>query len=158
MSEMNTTTAATPEELARTADLRASLDRAYAIASPTGAANHLAAWANNHGKALLDLAEAQRAEIERLKEQNADLEKAALTAYENGVDHAFEAAKEKAEAALAAVTAERDRMREALTVAANRLDRCAIDHPAGSREMSERSEWAEEARAAMSAKEAIDER
>lgn len=62
-----TPTAATPEELARTADLRASLDRAYAIASPTGAANHLAAWANNHGKALLDLIEAQRAEIERLR-------------------------------------------------------------------------------------------
>lgn len=163
-------TAVTPEELARTADLRASLDRAYAIASPTGAANHLAAWANNHGKALLDLAEAQRADIERLKEQNADLEKAALTAYENGVEHAFEAAKEEAEAALAdllrltgqtdaakavavvatmlagadhgsygsvvreyaeckaalaAVTAERDRMREALSKAIDAADEVA---------------------------------
>lgn len=68
-----TPTAATPEELARITDMRASLDRAYAVASPTGAANHLAAWANNHGKALLDLAEAQRTEIERLTEALDDL-------------------------------------------------------------------------------------
>jgi hypothetical protein len=55
-----------PEELASTADMRASLDRAYAIASPTGAANHLAAWANNHGNALLDLVDAQAAQIAEL--------------------------------------------------------------------------------------------
>ena len=38
----------------------------------------------------------------------------------------------------------------ALTLARNRLQACAIDHPTGSREMYERSEWADEATAALS--------
>ena len=38
----------------------------------------------------------------------------------------------------------------ALTLARNRLQACAIDHPTGSREMAERSEWADEATAALS--------
>lgn len=37
----------------------------------------------------------------------------------------------------------------ALTLARNRLQACAIDHPTGSREMAERSEWADEATAAL---------
>lgn len=38
----------------------------------------------------------------------------------------------------------------ALKLARNRLQACAIDHPTGSREMAERSEWADEATAALS--------
>lgn len=45
--------------------------------------------------------------------------------------------------------APQETMREALKLAANRLHRCAIDHPMGSREQIERSEWAQEARAAL---------
>ena len=38
----------------------------------------------------------------------------------------------------------------ALRLARNRLQACAIDYPTGSREMAERSEWADEATAALS--------
>ena len=38
----------------------------------------------------------------------------------------------------------------ALKLARNRLQACAIDYPTGSREMAERSEWADEATAALS--------
>lgn len=69
--------------------------------------------------------EARTAEFVELKERIADLEKAALTAYENGVDHAFDAAKEEAEAALSALLERERALREAHTNAMGQLN-CAI--------------------------------
>lgn len=42
-----------------------------------------------------------------------------------------------------------ERLEAAVTLAANRLQRLAVNHPTGSREFIETSEWADEARAAL---------
>jgi hypothetical protein len=48
-----------------------------------------------------------------------------------------------------AAEAENARLREALALAANRLQRCAVDYDTGSHEFFETSEWAKDARAAL---------
>lgn len=48
------------------------------------------------------------------------------------------------------LTTQRDELLAALTLAANRLHRCTVDRPMGSREQIERSEWAQEAREIIS--------
>lgn len=50
-----------------------------------------------------------------------------------------------------ALKAEVERLREALTLAANRLRSCAIDYDSGSRKFIETGEWADEASAALRA-------
>ncbi|PWC57832.1 hypothetical protein TSH7_25140 [Azospirillum sp. TSH7] len=83
-------------------------------------------------RGLRDGGEAQRAEIERLKEQNADLEKAALTSYENGVEHAFEAA-------LSASLERERKLTEALTGLADVMQRdCGVEPCAASMAPAER--------------------
>ncbi len=47
------------------------------------------------------------------------------------------------------------RLVDALTVAANRLDRCAVDYETGSYEFIETCEWVDEARAALAAAKAV---
>ena len=47
------------------------------------------------------------------------------------------------------------RLVEPLTVAANRLDRCAVDYETGSYEFIETCEWVDEARAALAAAKAV---
>ena len=42
-----------------------------------------------------------------------------------------------------------ERVREALTLAANRLHRCCVEFETGSKQFIEYSEWAQEARAAL---------
>lgn len=61
------------------------------------------------------------------------------------------------EAALAAERETVARLTEALTLAANRLHRRAVDFDTGSRAFIETSEWAEEARAALTQKDRTDE-
>ena len=69
------------------------------------------------------------------------------------------AGEEAAKAAAQADYEARDeviaRLVEALTIAANRLQRCAVDYDTGSHEFIETSEWAQEARAAIAAAKAV---
>ena len=55
-----------------------------------------------------------------------------------------------AEAEIALLRAEVERLRQALTVAANRLLRCSVDYDTGSHSFIETGEWADEAHAALS--------
>ena len=56
---------------------------------------------------------------------------------------------EAAEAELATLRAQVERLTGALTIAANRLHRCSVDYDTGTREFIEVGEWADEARAAL---------
>ena len=55
----------------------------------------------------------------------------------------------EAEAELATLRAQVERLTGALTIAANRLHRCSVDYDTGTREFIEVGEWADEARAAL---------
>ena len=56
---------------------------------------------------------------------------------------------EAAEAELATLRAQVERLTGALTIAANRLHRCSVDYDTGTREFIEVGGWADEARAAL---------
>lgn len=61
---------------------------------------------------------------------------------------------EAAEAELATLRAQVERLTGALTIAANRLHRCSVDYDTGTREFIEVGGWADEARAALQHKDA----
>ena len=69
--------------------------------------------------------------------------------YQEGYLDGLAAAKEEAADALAAAQARIAALEDALTLAANRLDRLALELPFESRALSDCVEWCEEARAAL---------